>query len=121
MTRSATHLASRKFAPELDVLRGMAAVLMIVNHAGYRLLSPQDALNSWVSPGVFLGSFAPAVFFFATGFGIGLSRSVLPARLDWTGLAWKAALLTVADQFFYWSKGVRLGLDFFSFIAIATV
>lgn len=103
------------------MLRGMAAVLMIVNHAGYRLLSAQDALHSAVSPWVFLGSFAPAVFFFATGLGIGLSRSVEPRSFDWAGVLWKAALLIVADQFFFWGKGVGLGLDFFSFIAIATV
>ena len=99
----------------------MAAVAMIVNHAGYRLLSPQDATQSGVSALVFLGSFAPAIFFFATGFGIGLSHFAGPRPLDWMGVLWKAALLIVADQFFFWSRGIGLGLDFFSFIAIATV
>ncbi len=113
--------SSRKFVIELDVLRGIAAVLMIVNHAGYRLLSADDAVHSGVAPAVFLGSVAPAVFFFATGFGIGLSRSSPPLAFDWFGVLWKAALLAVADQFFFWSRGASWGLDFFSFIAIATV
>lgn len=99
----------------------MAAVAMILNHAGYRLLSAQDATQSGVSALVFFGSFAPAIFFFATGFGIGLSRSPEPRPFDGLGVFWKAALLIVADQFFFWSKGVVWGLDFFSFIAIATV
>ena len=111
----------RKFVPELDVLRGIAALAMILNHAGYRLLSAQDATQSGVSALVFFGSFAPAIFFFATGFGIGLSRSAEPRPFDWVGVLWKAALLIVADQFFFWSKGVAWGLDFFSFIAIATL
>ena len=112
---------ARQFALELDVLRGIAAILMVVNHAGYRLLSSDDAVHSAVAPVVFLGSAAPAVFFFATGFGIGLSRSTPPRAFDWLGLLWKAALLIAADQFFYWSRGARFGFDFFSFIAIATI
>lgn len=121
MTASGPSRLARQFALELDVLRGIAAILMVVNHAGYRLLSADDAVHSAVAPAVFLGSAAPAVFFFATGFGIGLSRSTPPRAFDWLGLLWKAALLIVADQFFYWGRGASFGLDFFSFIAIATI
>jgi uncharacterized membrane protein len=121
MKASGSSPSSRKFVIELDVLRGIAAVLMIVNHAGYRLLSADDAVHSGIAPAVFLGSIAPAVFFSATGFGIGLSRSSTPLAFDWFGVLWKAALLVVADQFFFWSRGASWGLDFFSFIAIATV
>ena len=70
---SAAEQRSRVFVPELDVLRGIAAVLMILNHAGFRLLSGVDASSSISGAAVFLGGFAPVVFFFATGFGIALS------------------------------------------------
>jgi uncharacterized membrane protein len=106
---------------ELDVLRGIAAVLMIINHSGYRLLTSENALHSVMAPAVFLGSAAPAVFFFATGFGIGLSRAQVSREFNLVGLLWKATLLLAADQFFYWSRGVSVGLDFFSFTAISTI
>jgi Heparan-alpha-glucosaminide N-acetyltransferase, catalytic len=121
MTAFGPSAPARPFALELDVLRGFAGILMIVNHAGYRLLSADDAVHSGWAPAVFLGSVAPAVFFFATGFGIGLSRPASRRPLDWLSVLWKAMLLVVADQFFFWNRGASFGLDFFSFIAIATV
>ena len=108
-------------ALELDVLRGIAAILMIVNHAGLRLLSPADASMSLSGAAVFLGSFAPVIFFFATGFGVGLATGARGRRPVWPSLLWKAGLLVVADQFFFWRQGIAAGLDFFSFIAIATI
>jgi peptidoglycan/LPS O-acetylase OafA/YrhL len=112
---------ARKSVVELDVLRGLAAILMIVNHAGYRMLSADQTLTSAAAPAVFLGSVAPAVFFFATGFGIGLSRTFSKRPFDWIEVFWKATLLVVADQFLFWPNGVGMGLDFFSFTAIVTV
>lgn len=112
---------ARAFALELDVLRGVAALLMVVNHAGFALLSPADATESASAVAVFLGSFAPVVFFFATGFGIALSSGPTRRPLDAAGLLWKALLLVVADQFFFWKVGVVWGIDFFSFIALSTV
>ena len=111
----------REFALELDVLRGLAALLMIVNHAGFTLLSPADATDSASAVAVFLGGFAPVVFFFATGFGIALANGPKGRPLDATGLLWKALLLVVADQLFFWKAGVAWGIDFFSFIALSTV
>lgn len=112
---------ARTIAIELDVLRGVAALLMIANHAGYRLLPPDLPSGSVGAAMVFIGSFAPVVFFFATGFGIGLStaRASRPATL-WPVL-WKALLLVLADQFFYWRGGVSWGMDFFGFIALSSV
>ena len=109
----------RVFAAELDVLRGVAAILMIVNHAGFRLLSPQDAISSGAGTAVFIGSFAPVLFFFATGFGIGLAGqgNSRPALLF--SLLWKALVLVLADQFFFWRAGFGWGVDFFSFIALS--
>ncbi len=115
-----TDRPGRPFVVELDVFRGWAAVLMIVNHAGYALLSPADASASGSGLAVFLGSFAPVLFFFATGFGIGL-RPVgqPPPSLFETG--WKSALLVAADQAIYWRGGASFGFDFFSFIGIASL
>ena len=92
---------------------------MIVNHAGYRLLSPADADTGWTGLAVFLGSFAPVVFFFATGFGIGLGVAATGRAPPLLDTAWKAALLVVADQVAYWAAGEFYGLNFFSFIGIA--
>jgi len=120
MSSVATQRA-RVFAPELDVLRGIAAVLMILNHAGFRLLSSADASASPSAVAVFLGGFAPVVFFFATGFGIALSARASAGVVNMRSVIWKAALLVAADQWFYWRHGVGGGFDFFGFIALASV
>ena len=36
-------------------------------------------------------------------------------------MLWKAALIAVADRFFFWRRGIAAGLDFFSSVAIATI
>lgn len=108
------------FVVELDVFRGWAAILMIVNHAGYALLSPANADAGASGLAVFLGSFAPVLFFFATGFGIGL-RPVGQRPPSLFETAWKAALLVAADQAMYWRGGATFGFDFFSFIGVASL
>ena len=82
MTRPEALPAPASFALELDVLRGVAASLMIVNHAGIRLLSPADTIESASAVAVFVGGFAPVVFFFVTGFGAALARGSAPRPLD---------------------------------------
>lgn len=112
---------TKNFSHGLDVFRGIAAVLMVINHAGYRLLSASDISFSVSGFAVFLGSLAPALFFFATGFGMALanqSRNHPPAVAP---ALWKGLLLIWADQMLWWGRGVTMGLDFFSFIAIATI
>jgi len=104
---------------ELDVLRGIAALLMIANHAGYRLLSPADAGSGLTGLAVFLGSFAPVIFFFTTGFGTGLGVAASGRPPPFVGTLWKASLLVLADQVGHWASGQRFGLDFFSFIGLA--
>jgi len=78
---------------------------MVVNHAGLHWLSARDAEVSLSGALVFLGSFAPVVFFFVTGFGTALSSAgrVRPAPLG--PLFARSGLLIVADQFFAWPYG----------------
>ncbi len=102
---------------QLDLFRGLAAVFMIVNHAGYHLLDPIDSRDGWSGVLVFIGSAAPALFFFATGVGSGISTARAEALAS---AARKVLLLLVADTFMNWGNGVALGLDFFGFAAIAT-
>lgn len=112
---------ARIFALELDVLRGIAAILMIANHVGVQLLPPNMPAGSAGAVAVFVGAFAPVVFFFATGFGLALRTSQAGRPAGIAPLLWKALLLVVADQFFFWQRGIAWGLDFFSFIALASV
>ena len=110
-------MTARKFAVELDVLRGLAALLMIANHGGYRLLTAADATQGVLGASVFIGSFAPVVFFFATGLGIALGAKAPNLR----SVLIKALLLIVADQLFFWRRDLPWGLDFLGFIAVSSV
>lgn len=60
---------------ELDVMRGLAALLMVVNHLEYKTLAQPLIKNSLVGNLVFVGSFAPVLFFFVTGVGYGIQSS----------------------------------------------
>lgn len=103
----------------LDIFRGFAAIAMVLNHAGFALL-PKEAAVSGVSGAlVFAGSFAPVLFFFATGFGLGLAGR--KGAGHWPDTLSKVGLLLLADQFLFWSRGDPFGLDFFGFIALSTL
>jgi hypothetical protein len=106
---------------ELDVFRGLAAWLMVLNHAGFAWLSADGATSGWAGGVVFLGGFAPVLFFFATGAGMGLSAGRLKRPGGWQDLLWKAGLLVVADQLLFLRQGQAVGLDFFGFIALSMV
>ena len=101
----------------LDVFRGFAAVFMIVNHAGFRLWAFPRHGDEWSAAVLLVSSFAPALFFFATGVGIGLRSFGRPGSLRTT--IGKAALLVLADQLGAWSAGAWWAFDFFSFIAVS--
>ncbi len=116
MASTASPTAADRVA-ELDLLRGFAALLMVFNHVGYAALNPQAAQHGASGAVVFLGSMAPVLFFFATGFGGGLAARPAP----WRSVADKVLLLVLADQFLSWSIGRSLGLDFFGFIAVSMV
>jgi hypothetical protein len=98
----------------IDQMRWVAAVLMILNHAGVRWLSAADASTGMSGFWVHIGSFAPVLFFFLVGAGVALS-----SQSDLRPVLWKAGLLVLADQIFYWQRGAFWGLDFFGFIGIS--
>lgn len=60
---------------ELNVLRGLAAILMIVNHAGVKTSIETEANQSVMNDVLFIGSFTPMLFFFVTGVGLGIQSS----------------------------------------------
>ncbi len=109
-------MSSSHTSRQLDIFRGFAAILMVLNHAGVQWLAPVDATSGIDGIVVFLGSAAPALFFFATGVGMGLSRR---SAVDWPGIARKVVLLLIADLFLSWSVHRWIGLDFFAFCAIS--
>ena len=99
--------------PELDLLRGLAILLMIANHVAV------DAVRSapLVSGAFFLGSFAPVLFFTITGVGYGLRRERRPL----TATAWgRLGVLVGCDQLLISMGGFAVGLDFLGFIGIAS-
>ncbi len=73
---------------ELDILRGLAAILMIINHVGYKTLAPNLTEGGLSGTLVFIGSFAPVLFFFVTGVGF----YVVSFTVIFVGLAWSLAL-----------------------------
>jgi hypothetical protein len=102
----------------LDAFRGLAAIFMIVNHAGYELLDAAAAASGWQGVLVFIGSTAPALFFFATGVGAGFSSG---GRESWMSLLRKVGLLLMAGILMSWSAGGLPNFDFFGFAALATL
>jgi len=102
---------------QLDAFRGLAAVFMIVNHAGYELLGAAASSPGWQSWLVFVGSAAPALFFFATGVGTGFGAG---GREAWASMLRKVVLLLAANLLMSWGGGGSLNFDFFGFAALST-
>ena len=48
---------------ELDILRGLAALFMIINHGGYEILIPDLATHGISRFIIFISSSAPVLFF----------------------------------------------------------
>ncbi len=129
---SAAPNAARVHWRSFDLLRGLAAVLMVVNHVGYMLTdkpslplvhAASDASvveSSALQWAVLLGAFAPAVFFFVTGLGYGIQAGrEQPKRL--LDLTEKVLILLLADALMWRAAGYDVGLDFFGFIALSMV
>lgn len=106
---------------ELDVLRGLAAILMIVNHLGYKTLNSNQIDGSLLGSLVFIGSFAPVLFFFVTGVGYGIQSSQKKKTSHWYITLNKVVVLVLADLLMHWSEGRWLGLDFLGFIGLSSL
>jgi uncharacterized membrane protein len=107
--------------PEIDFLRGLAALLMILNHGGNNLLRGGAGGPGFIARLVFLGGCAPVLFFFTTGVGYGLKLGQAKKPNYWQSILYKATILLLADQLSFWSRGLWYGLDFFGFIAFSMI
>ncbi len=106
---------------ELDVLRGIAAVMMVVNHVGVKLLSPQFMESGLTEALLFVASFAPVIFFFVTGVGTGIQSYQRKKTSRWASVLTKAGILWLADLLLAWSNGNGWWLDFLGFIGLSIV
>ncbi|CAN0093970.1 unnamed protein product, partial [Chrysoparadoxa australica] len=104
--------------PELDLLRGYAALFMVVNHLGNSLFSHNSALGLGIQTLLFITSFAPVLFFFTSGLGMGLQSAGKQKKINFNSTLYKFALLIIADMFLAFGRGNLIGLDFLGFIAI---
>lgn len=103
---------------ELDLLRGVAGVLMVMNHTGYKWLSEVQLADPVVNALVFAGSCAPVVFFTASGVGYGLGSGATSPP-DHRGLLRKVAILLAADALLWLTPDQPYGLDFLGFIGLS--
>ena len=115
-------ILEKKFSwQELDILRGLAALFMIINHGGYEFLIPDLATHGVSGFIIFISSSAPVLFFFITGVGYGLQSGQKIKPNYWSDVVYKVIILILADQFFLWKKGQLIGLNFLGFIAFSTL
>jgi uncharacterized membrane protein len=106
---------------ELDILRGLAAILMIINHVGYKTLPSNLTEGGLSGTLIFIGSFAPAIFFFVTGVGYGIQSNRVIKKDYWSATLKKVLILVLADQLLFWNEGRWLGLDFLGFIGFSSL
>lgn len=106
---------------ELDILRGLAALLMIVNHAGHQTLASNQADGFVASSLLFVSSFAPVLFFFVTGVGYGLQSVKKKRASHWYVILNKVIILFFADLLIHWSNGKWIGLEFLGFIGLSSL
>ena len=111
--------ARRPHWSELDVLRGLAAVLMVSNHAGVRM--PRGEGHGLADALEFAGSLAPVVFFTVTGLGRGVQSAASATRRPWRETLQKVLLLLLADAALWLAPGRPIGMDFLGFIGLSTL
>jgi len=120
MAHENTSPKALEIEPGLDWLRGLAILLMIVNHAAFGFFTPDRQSGALPSVLILAGSVAPVLFFFATGWGVGLGAvRPVPTRRPLSEAALKCGWLVLADQLVAWANGSRLYFDFFSFIGLS--
>ena len=116
--QEATKSNSRRRWLELDLLRTLAVLLMILNHVAVGFDGSRDA--PFIDAMNFVGSFAPVLFFFLTGLGNGV-QSVGKAPSRGAQHLIKIGILLAADVFLWVRPGRLIGMDFLGFIAISAV
>ncbi len=104
------------FLPQLDIFRGIAVIFMVYNHASIAFIPKREGLAWFLG---FTSSFAPVLFFFATGVGYGLRYGKKVKKSFYKNIIYKSSLLIIADQFRYWhQQKIILGVNFLGFIGI---
>jgi Heparan-alpha-glucosaminide N-acetyltransferase, catalytic len=110
--------SSARYWPEIDLLRAIAGVLMIANHAAVTWLAESQSRGGAVS---FVGSLAPVFFFTVTGLGRGIQAATGRARNPLSDSLRKGLVLFIADAALWLSPDQHFGLDFLGFIGLSTV
>lgn len=103
---------------ELDLVRGIAGIIMVLNHAAAQWWGGPTAQGL---PGALfdIGAFAPVLFFAATGVGYGIQAEYKGRTGGHRfGFARKVAILLLADSLLWLSPQSLLGNDFLGFIAL---
>lgn len=104
---------------ELDVLRGIAGIIMVYNHAAAKWLTEVQREDPVMGALFIIGSYAPVVFFATTGIGYGI-QSELPRKRGGHafGFLRKVWILLLADALLWLSPKTWIGLNFLGFIAL---
>lgn len=112
---------SRRHWLELDLLRAIAAAMMVANHVAVkRATSLEDRSHDAIEIASFVGSFAPVLFFFLTGLGHGVQSARRHPGRGYQYLA-KAGILFAADAMLWINPNRMSGMDFLGFIAVSMV
>lgn len=114
-------LQSKHYWIEIDLLRALAGVLMVVNHAGVAWFQGAIDQSHLDVAMTFVGSLAPVLFFFATGLGGGVKAANLDRHQPFSKTMTKVLILLFADAAMWLSAGRSWGLDFLGFIALSTL
>jgi uncharacterized membrane protein len=107
--------------PEIDIIRGIAVIMMLTAHATVKWMNPYDF--SEISYGInglifFIETFGATLFFFVTGLGNGISHRI-GYHGDYRNVFYKAIILIVMDGFMCHQIPIIAGWDFLAFIAFS--
>ena len=108
------------YLSQIDIIRGIAVIMMLTNHAAVRWLDFYGNNNGISGCLSFIGSFAPVMFFFATGLGYGASHRI-GYHGDYRNVLFKATILIIMDGFMCQRFTIIAGWDFLAFIAFSMI
>ena len=106
---------------EIDLLRGLAVIFMLVNHSILVFTNYDAEGDSVLHALFFIGSYAPVIFFFVTGVGYGVAHQVGKVA-PLSSVFYKVLILLVADIFLRGALSnsfPTFGLDFLGFIGVS--